>query len=50
MFQGWWRLLESADEFIPGRLWWRQYGLELPAPVLEALYRANARRVLNWEK
>ncbi|MFB3830182.1 MAG: amidohydrolase family protein, partial [Bryobacteraceae bacterium] len=36
MYQGWWRLLETADEFIPGRLWWRQYGLELPAPVLEA--------------
>lgn len=50
MFQTWWRLLESADEFMPGRLWWRQYGLELPAPVLEAVYRANARRVLNWEK
>jgi predicted TIM-barrel fold metal-dependent hydrolase len=50
MFQGWWRLLESADEFMPGRLWWRQYGLELPAPVLEALYRGNARRVLNWTK
>jgi predicted TIM-barrel fold metal-dependent hydrolase len=49
MFQMWWRLLESGDEFMTGRLWWRQYGLELPAPVLDALYRGTARRVLNWE-
>ncbi len=48
MFRAWWRLFESADEFIPGRMWWRYYGLELPAPVLESLYRGNARRVLNW--
>ena len=47
MYQAWWRLLESADEFIPGRVWWRYYGLELPAPVLESLYRGNARQVLN---
>lgn len=50
MYRAWWRLLESADEFMPGRVWWRYYGLELPAPVLEALYRGNARRILNWEK
>ncbi len=48
MFQAWWRLFESADEFMPGRIWWRYYGLELPAPVLESLYRGNARQVLNW--
>jgi predicted TIM-barrel fold metal-dependent hydrolase len=48
MYQGWWRLLESADEFIPGRLWWRLYGLEMAAPVLEKLYTGNARRILNW--
>jgi predicted TIM-barrel fold metal-dependent hydrolase len=47
MYQAWWRLLESADEFMPGRVWWRYYGLELPAPVLESLYRRNARQVLN---
>jgi len=46
-YQAWWRLLESADEFMPGPLWWRDYGLELPAPVLESLYRGNARQVLN---
>jgi predicted TIM-barrel fold metal-dependent hydrolase len=49
MYRSWWRLLESADEYIPGRIWWRYYALELPAPVLENLYRANAKRVLNWE-
>jgi predicted TIM-barrel fold metal-dependent hydrolase len=49
MYRGWWRLLESADEYIPGRIWWRYYGLELPAPVLEAVYRGTARRVLNWQ-
>ncbi len=50
MFQAWWRLFESGDEFMPGRVWWRYYGLELPAPVLENLYRGNARRILNWAK
>jgi len=48
MYRGWWRLLETADEYLPGRIWWRYYGLELPAPVLESLYRGNARRILNW--
>jgi len=47
MYQAWWHLLESADEFMPGRVWWRYYGLELSAPVLESLYRGNARQVLN---
>ena len=50
MYQGWWRLLETEDEFLPGRIWWRQYGLGLPAPVLELLYRGNAQRVLNRGK
>jgi predicted TIM-barrel fold metal-dependent hydrolase len=50
MYQGWWRLLETADEYLPGRVWWRIYGLELPAPVLESLYRDNALKILNWEK
>jgi predicted TIM-barrel fold metal-dependent hydrolase len=48
MYRGWWRLLESGDEFIPGRLWWRLYGLETPSPVLEKLYAGNSRRILNW--
>jgi predicted TIM-barrel fold metal-dependent hydrolase len=50
MFQAWWRLFESADEFMPGRVWWRYYGLELPDPVLKALYQGNARRILNWKE
>jgi predicted TIM-barrel fold metal-dependent hydrolase len=48
MYEGWWRLLETADEYIPGRVWWPYYGLELPAGVLESLYRGNALKVLNW--
>ena len=48
MYQAWWRLLESGDEFIQGRLWWRLYGLEAPSPVLEKVYARNARRILNW--
>ena len=48
MYQGWWRLLETADEYIPGRIWWRYYGLELPDPVLRKVYRDNAKRILNW--
>ncbi|HEY1949487.1 MAG TPA: amidohydrolase family protein [Bryobacteraceae bacterium] len=48
MYRGWWRMLETADEFIPGRQWWRLYGLEIPGTVLEKLYTANARRILNW--
>jgi predicted TIM-barrel fold metal-dependent hydrolase len=47
MYQAWWRLFESADEFMPGRMWWRYYGLELPAPVLPSLYRENASSLMN---
>jgi hypothetical protein len=47
MYQAWWSLFESGDEFMPGRPWWRYYGLGLPSPVLESLYRGNARQVLN---
>jgi predicted TIM-barrel fold metal-dependent hydrolase len=48
MYQAWWRLFETADEFMPGPSWWQHYGLELPDEVLEALYRSNAKRLLNW--
>jgi len=48
MYQSWWRLLESADEHMVGRVWWRYYGLALPDQVLEALYHTNAKRILNW--
>lgn len=49
MYRAWWRLLESADEYMPGPAGWRLYGLELPDPMLEAIYRGNARRLLNWK-
>jgi len=49
MYQAWWRLFESGDEFMPGRMWWRYYGLELPASLLARLYRDNARSVMNRE-
>ena len=48
MYQSWWRLLETADENMPGRVGWRYYGLDLPPTVLEALYHGNARKLLNW--
>jgi predicted TIM-barrel fold metal-dependent hydrolase len=50
MYQNWWRLLESADEHMVGRVWWRYYGLDLPESLLESLYRGNAEKVLNWKK
>jgi predicted TIM-barrel fold metal-dependent hydrolase len=49
MYLGWWRLLESPDEYIPGRAGWRHYGLALNEDVLRALYRENALRLLNWQ-
>lgn len=49
MYQAWWRLLESADEHMTGRVWWRYYGLDLSEKVLESLYRENAKRIMNWE-
>lgn len=33
---------------MPGPSWWRHYGLGLPDTVLEALYRGNAKRIMNW--
>lgn len=48
MYRGWWRLLETGDEYIPGRIWWRYYCLDLPDDVLQALYWDNALRILNW--
>jgi uncharacterized protein len=49
MYQDWWRLLETGDEYLRGRIWWRYYGLELPAPLLKALYRDTALKVLTWK-
>lgn len=50
MYENWWRLLESDDEYFEGRVWWRYYGLQLPDPVLKAIYHDNAKRLLNWTK
>ena len=33
MYESWWRLLETADEYLPGRIWWPYYGLELKDEV-----------------
>lgn len=47
MYQIHWRLFETADEYIVGRAGWRIYGLELPAPVLESLYRGTTKKIFN---
>ena len=49
MYQAWWRLLETEDEYLPGRVWWRYYGLALPDDVLRNVYRDTALRVLRWD-
>lgn len=48
MYLGWWRLLETADEYLPGRVWWPYYGLALAEDVLKPLYRDNALKLLTW--
>jgi predicted TIM-barrel fold metal-dependent hydrolase len=50
MYQGWWRLLETADEYIKGRVWWQLYGLELSSQVLKPLYIGNSTKIMNWTK
>jgi predicted TIM-barrel fold metal-dependent hydrolase len=50
MYLGWWRLLETTDEYIPGRTGWRLYGLALPDLLLKSIYRDNALRSLNWTR
>jgi predicted TIM-barrel fold metal-dependent hydrolase len=50
MYRAWWRLFETADEFMPSRVWWPYYGLELAPQILEAMYRGNARRLMNTQK
>jgi len=49
MYQAWWRFLESPDEYVPDQSWWPIYGLELPQSLLKAIYRGNAKRILNWQ-
>lgn len=47
MYQIHWRLLETADDYIPGRVGWRYYGLELPNTTLKAIYRDTAKKLFN---
>jgi uncharacterized protein len=49
MYEGWWRLLETADEYIPGRQWWQMYGLALDRDTLQEIYRTTAENTLNWK-
>lgn len=49
MYEAWWRLLETADEFLPGRVWWAYYGLELPDATLKSIYRETALKVLRFD-
>lgn len=49
MYENYWRLLETPDEYVKGPSWWMLYGLNLPGSVLEPLYRGNAKRVINWK-
>jgi predicted TIM-barrel fold metal-dependent hydrolase len=48
-YQGWWRFLETDDDYLEGPTGWRIYALALPDPVLDAIYRGTARRILNWK-
>jgi uncharacterized protein len=50
MYQIHWRLFETADEYIVGRVGWRYYGLELSEPVLESIYRNNAKRIFDFRR
>ncbi len=47
MYQIHWRLLETDDEYIPGRVGWRYYGLDLPGETLKAIYRDTAKRIFK---
>jgi predicted TIM-barrel fold metal-dependent hydrolase len=49
MYRAWWRLMESADEYMPGRVLWRYYGLDLPDAVLQSVYRGTAARLLGLD-
>ena len=49
MYQSWWRFIETDDDYIEGPTGWRVYALALPDPVLDAIYRGTARRILNWD-
>jgi hypothetical protein len=41
---------ETADEYLPGRIWWRHRGLEISAPLWKDGWRANALKIPNRRK
>lgn len=47
MYRGWFRLLETEDEFfrVPNAAWWMNYGLNLPDEVLRKIYYLNATKL-----
>ncbi|HLA39766.1 MAG TPA: amidohydrolase family protein, partial [Candidatus Glassbacteria bacterium] len=47
MYRGWFRLLETEDEFfrVPDAAWWMNYGLNLPDEVLQKVYYLNATKL-----
>lgn len=49
MYRGWFRLLETEDEFfrVPDAAWWMNYGLNLPDEVLQKIYYKNACRLFK---
>ncbi|MBN2289394.1 MAG: amidohydrolase family protein [Candidatus Glassbacteria bacterium] len=49
MYRGWFRLLETEDEFfrVPDAAWWMNYGLNLPDEVLRKVYYGNAVRLFK---
>lgn len=47
MYRIHWRLLETDDEYITGRVGWRYYGLDLPDSTLKALYRDTAKKIFK---
>jgi predicted TIM-barrel fold metal-dependent hydrolase len=48
MYQIHWRLLETDDEYIVGRVGWRLYGLDLSSSLLKSLYRDNAKTMFKF--
>ena len=49
MYQVHWRLFETDDDYIEGRVSWKYYGMDLPDDVLEAVYRGTARKIFNFK-
>jgi len=47
MYQIHWRLFETDDEYIPGRVGWRYSCLDLPDDTIKALYRDTANRIFK---